>query len=210
MIKKVQSQFSIEAWKNGKQVETRNGRQVRILCTDSKCNEGSIVGLVADSDNGHLYIWHDTGRYWSTDKTDDRDLVIVEEIEISEQWSEDKNAIGVGWYIDLLSNIDNRNFALNQEQNYFAFAARRQAKSALAMARLSQIIAHDKRFGGMITEKEWENDSITKYIIERYRNDVRTNLAFCVYRFLAFHTQEQCNLFAKENQQWIKDYFMVD
>lgn len=49
MKKKIQKPFSIEAWKNGAKVETRSGREVRILCTDVK-SAYSIVAVTMCED----------------------------------------------------------------------------------------------------------------------------------------------------------------
>lgn len=46
--RKIQRPFSIEEWKNGARVETRDGRPVRILCTDKK----STTPIVYLSFNG--------------------------------------------------------------------------------------------------------------------------------------------------------------
>lgn len=90
-----------------------------------------------------------------------------------------------------------------------SYATKKQAKSALAMARISQIMANDERFGGVVTDKEW-NDSKSAYTIERIKDtyEVQSRLSF--YSFLAFHTREQCDLFIKENEDLIKDYLMID
>ena len=42
-----------------------------------------------------------------------------------------------------------------KDGNFDTFATEKQAKSALAMAQISQIMTNDKRFGGVITDAEW-------------------------------------------------------
>lgn len=86
----------------------------------------------------------------------------------------------------------------------------KQAKSAKAMAIISQIMANDERFGGPITDEEWENYDITKWTIERSENKIIATIRHFTYTFLAFHTAEQCNLFLAENIDLIKDYLMID
>lgn len=96
-------------------------------------------------------------------------------------------------------------------QDNNVFATERQAKSALAMAQLSQIIKNDKRFGGPITDKEWPDFEIRKYVISRFNDDIHVDdWATCYFRFLAFHTHEQRDLFLKENKDLIRQYFMLD
>ena len=98
----------------------------------------------------------------------------------------------------------------NVFDNYDTFATEKQAKSAIAMARISQIMANDKRFGGVVTDEEWKNDMIAKNTIVRKNNNYSVDSAYMRYSFLAFHTQEQRELFIKENMDLIKDYLMID
>ena len=90
------------------------------------------------------------------------------------------------------------------------FATEKQAKSALAMAQISQIMANDTRFGGIITDEEWNNSSCKKYVIDRIYNRLLYPTYINVYAFIAFHTPEQRALFLQENEQLVKDYLMVD
>lgn len=101
------------------------------------------------------------------------------------------------------------------------FATEKQAKSALAMAQISQIVANDKRFGGIVTELE-KGDQLAKrfYTIKRGRasnaNDSKLIFyfeevnAYEDHHFLTFHTKEQAILFIKENEDLVKDYLMID
>ena len=88
------------------------------------------------------------------------------------------------------------------------FSTEKQAQSVYAFAELSKIIANDSRFGGPITDKEW-NISSGKYTIRRVDNTVKTYTDTYLWTFLAFHTAEQRNLFLKENEDLIKQYFML-
>ena len=90
------------------------------------------------------------------------------------------------------------------------YTTKKQAKSALAMAQISQIMANDERFGGAITDEEWGNTDIKKWVIRRRKNDVFVDWTFYWYFFIAFHTEEQRDLFLKENIDLVKDYLMVD
>lgn len=96
------------------------------------------------------------------------------------------------------------------ENNYNVFATEKQAKSALAMARISQIMANDKRFGEVITDEEWNNPNIRKYCIDRFAGKRRIDVFDTTYHFLAFHTREQRDLFLEENEDLVKDYLMID
>lgn len=94
--------------------------------------------------------------------------------------------------------------------NHNLYATEKQAKSALAMAQISQIMANDKRFGGVITDEEWEDINIDKFLIIRVKNTIFPATNTASYGFLSFHTKEQRDLFLKENEDLVKDYLMVD
>lgn len=97
------------------------------------------------------------------------------------------------------------------KRNRNIFATEKQAKSVQAMAELSQIMANDKRFGRPIEEVEWSYAHLTKYIINRIDNTVGyTRYTSNCYFFLAFHTEEQAKLFLEENEDLIKQYYMID
>ena len=96
-----------------------------------------------------------------------------------------------------------------KDGNLDIFATEKQAKSALAMAQISQIMANDERFGGVITDAEGLQD-FYKYCITRTSNMIIKGCYTTNYKFLAFHTQEQRDLFLKENEDLVKDYLMID
>lgn len=90
------------------------------------------------------------------------------------------------------------------------FATKKQAKRAKAYAIITQIIKNDGRFGGEITDEEWANGSLLKHVIDRNGFDIEIGSKWHCYTPIAFHTYEQRNLFYKENEQLLKDYFMID
>lgn len=95
--------------------------------------------------------------------------------------------------------------------NHDVFASEKQAKSALAMAQISQIMANDKRFGGVVTDEELKDESIWKYAINRNKNKIKMyEGTFGIDHFLSFHTREQRDLFLEENEDLVKDYLMID
>lgn len=93
--------------------------------------------------------------------------------------------------------------------NYNVFATNKQAKSALAMAKISQIMANDERFGWPITDEEWKEVTIDKFCIGRSGKNYDTALLHHTYHFLAFHTRDQRSLFLGENEDLVKDYLML-
>ena len=126
------------------------------------------------------------------------------------RWRDNKNALINGFYIAYSGFIGDQLLGKNIQENYGLFATEKQAKSALAMARISQIMANDERFGGIITDEEWKDDEIIKYVIIRYDNCIFKDFFYNHYYFLAFHTEEQRDLFLKENEDLLKDYLMLD
>ncbi len=71
-----------------KPVQTRDGRKVRILCTDMKsgCNSAPIVGLIMEKQGFEtMYNWFEGGSMYPSSGDCNTDLVQVptEEIEVS-------------------------------------------------------------------------------------------------------------------------------
>lgn len=92
---------------------------------------------------------------------------------------------------------------------YNIFLTKKQAKSAFAMAQISRLMPY---YGGEITDEEWKDDSIDKYVIYRDGDKLATNFIFSYssFHFVAFHTKEQRNEFLKCNERLVKNYFMID
>lgn len=124
------------------------------------------------------------------------------------RWRDDENARFSGYHITDFSSILELDHMTNIPENYDLYATVEQANSALAMARISQIIANDSRFGGIITDEEWDSNK-DKFIIERERNSITTRATVMYYHFLAFHTKQQRDLFLEENEDLIKEYLMI-
>lgn len=92
-------------------------------------------------------------------------------------------------------------------ENKNVFLTEKHAKSALAMAQISQLIPF---YGGEITDKEWKDSDMKKYVITRDCNEIKSAVNYIRYEFLAFHTEEQRNVFLKNNEQLVKDYLMIE
>ena len=127
-----------------------------------------------------------------------------------ERWRDRKKLFVEGFYIDESTSIILEDYTPNYNETcYNLFAEGKQAKSALAMARISQIMKNDERFGGVITDEEWLNDK-GKFCIESYQGNIRFFTYWNNNRFLAFHTREQRDLFLQENEDLVKDYLMIE
>lgn len=210
MKKEIIKPFSLEAWKNGAKVKTRTGHEARIICTDAKRPSYPVIALVNVDDNRECIMSYtpEGKEYYSSADSNPNDLVIVEEVEEPEFWSDKENEVIEGHYISLDSTISP--FCTNiNANNYGLFATEKQAKSALAMARISQIMANDiEHFGGVVTDKEWKNDNL-KHAIYRFSNNIYIASTNHEYFFLAFHTVEQRNLFLDKYRDLVEDYLMI-
>ena len=209
MKKEIIKSFDLDAYKRGAKVKTRNGSEVRIICTDVKNQYYPIGALVKFDDGSEAYrSYTSEGRflpYKSTITNDD--LVIVEEVEEPEFWSDRETREVKGYYIDNSSEIIDT-WYINKEYSWFA--TERQAKSARAMAMISQIMANDiENFGGVITDEEWKNSDLKK-VIYRWNNNIYLTSTSHEYFFLAFHTEEQRDLFLEKYRDLVKDYLMID
>lgn len=125
-------------------------------------------------------------------------------------WRNKKENCISGFYINSYAEIGKIEGFIYGKDVYNVFATEKQAKSALAMAQISQIMANDARFGGVVTDEEWDNLDIEKWVIDRFCNQLNCPVVDSDYRFLAFHTQEQRDLFLKENEDLVKQYLMID
>ena len=128
---------------------------------------------------------------------------------IQKRWRDNEYKTISGYYTHVDSCITYSKDHNNTKENYNIFATEKQAKSALAMARISQIMANDKRFGGIVTDEEWGNNVPCYYVILKVRNILVITTSYR-YEYLGFHTMEQANLFLEENEDLVKDYYMMD
>jgi hypothetical protein len=210
MKKKIIKPFDLEAYKNGAKVRTREGNEVRIICTDVKALCFPIIALVEIDDSTEVVMHYTYKGEIDAGYISDNDLVIVEEVEEPEFWSDRENRKAKGYCIDYISDIIANGKARYNKNRYNLFATKKQAKSALAMARISQIMANDiENFGGAITDEEWENDEC-KFVIYRDVCSINTTFVFHNYYFLAFHTAYQRDLFLEKYRDLVKVFFMID
>lgn len=112
-----------------------------------------------------------------------------------------------GVFIGAISEFFEASGVPASNSNRNIFLTEKHAKSALAMAQISQLIPY---YGGEITNDEWKDSSIRKYIIFRKMSYVERCEAYSNYEFLAFHTAEQRDEFLKNNEQLVKDYLMIE
>ena len=127
---------------------------------------------------------------------------------VAKGWRDNEDRIVKGFYVGSDSLVHKTEVF---GQGWYLFATEKQAKSALAMAQISQIMANDERFGGVVTDEEFENESIWIYSINRNKNVIQMYQGVRgIDHFLSFHTPSQRDLFIKENEDLVKDYLMID
>ena len=210
MKKEIIKPFDLEAWKNGAKIRTRDGHEVKIICTDAKNEYYPIIGLVKSNRDEHITFYTLEGKVCTTKSAiRAEDLVIVEEVEKPEFWSDKEDKEAKGYFIGFESNIIYHTPTQYNHREHKYFASRKQAKSALAMAMISQIMANDvEHFGGAITDKEWKEWN-RKYIIHRIEDNIDVASTFTYYHFLAFRTEAQRGLFLEKYRDLVKDFLMI-
>ena len=213
MKKEIIKSFDLASYKNGAKVKTRDGHEVRIICTDAKDKDYPIIGLVTSCDGNEDVVYYTLEGKVCTPKNTirDNDLVIIEEVEEPEFWSDKEDKEAKGWFIGFESNIIYHTPTQYNHREHKYFASRKQAKSALAMAMISQIMANDiEHFGGVVTDEEWKDLTVDKYVIHRLNNAISFMCSYLDYHFLAFHTEEQRDLFLEKYRDLVREFLMLD
>ena len=121
----------------------------------------------------------------------------------------------IGKYVPRGSAYIAKDCQIGEINRYWAFGSNeknlfidsKHAKSALAMAQISQLLPY---FGGPITDEEWSNSGTIKYVIVKMEGKLDCAASYGEYVFLAFHTKLQRENFLKYNKQLVYDYLMLD
>ena len=93
------------------------------------------------------------------------------------------------------------------ENNRDVFLTEKEARSARAAAMISQLMPY---YGGAITDEDWADKKMRKFVITRLCNRVFFDANYAFYNYLTFYTEEQRDSFYKNNEQLVKDYLMID
>lgn len=133
------------------------------------------------------------------------EIIILRKKKPTPKW-EDLKRIS-GYYIVENCIIRSATNVTTNGENKNVFLTEKHAKSALAMAQISQLMPY---YGGEITNKEWEDYSVEKHVLVRNNNEIKSGEPYLNYDFLAFHTEEQRDEFLKNNEQLVKDYLMIE
>lgn len=148
------------------------------------------------------------------------DFKVPEGYEIKIVKKEEKKKPVIKTYQDLIDNeakirgayigLDSKIFSIYDtasKNNINIAASEKVTKSMLAMAMISQLMPY---YGGEITNEEWKNSNLLKYVIYSNYRMLSTSNSYTNYYYLAFHTKEQRNEFLKYNEQLVREYLMID
>ena len=112
-----------------------------------------------------------------------------------------------GFYISSLSYITDSKGRCYQTDKA-TFKTEKQAKSALAYAQLTQLMALPEYNGDWVPD--WNNRAEYKYIIMRYGNEIDVNYCTNIYDHIYFKTAEIRSRFLENNYDLLKEYFELD
>ena len=88
------------------------------------------------------------------------------------------------------------------------FKTEKQAKSALAYAQLTQLMALPEFNGDWVPD--WSDDCEEKYIIKRVRNSIESYTFSNAHHHISFKSKEIRDKFLDNNFDLLKEYFELD
>lgn len=138
------------------------------------------------------------------EKSTFENIVFKKKEEVVNCWEDIKCTKGI-WinkfskFIDF--NIDP--LLYNHDENKNVFLNKKYAKSALALAQISQLLPYYD------SNVDWNNSEAKKYCICKYQDTIIIDTWDYYYQPIAFNTQEEAERFLKHNEQLIKDFYML-
>jgi hypothetical protein len=126
-------------------------------------------------------------------------IVFKKKVEIN-CWEDLKRVPGV--YITENSCFAPTPAGLVLPHNKNVFLNDKYAKSALALAQISQLLPYYD------TDVDWKNE-YNKYCIERVSNRIEIGALLHRHCILAFNTESEAIRFLKHNEQLVKDFYML-
>jgi hypothetical protein len=119
--------------------------------------------------------------------------------ELPKSWEDLENLKGfhVGYTSDIVMTSDH---VRKSKINRFIFATEEQAEASIALAQLSQLREVYRQ--GWVPD--WENGSITKYTISRFRNDLIIMDTFVAEHFLSFQSRKIAEQFFENFRELIE------
>ena len=193
--------------------EVFKGIIIPSCCYQRNDNNSVIFKEVTDMEERTIKLDIETARKWYNGSDDSLRTLALQAFSEDELkthvkvWEDLFNAPKnyKGFCIKSNSNLEGR--VILSDSDKCVFVDEKHAKSALAMAQISQLMPY---YGGRITDEEWGNSNF-KQVIKRVGNEIKylDNTQYS-YNFLAFHTIEQRDDFLNNNEQLVRDYFMIN
>lgn len=205
-MKKIQIPFDLSKIDKDTRIETKGGYEVEILRTDLR-GDYPIVGIVKKPNDitDLIQTWTIEGHFDKNDSDVCFDLVIVKECL---NWWETHEKDRFEQF--LINGYDKPEGHIITLCNARYPATPKLALQQYAFAKISHILKNDLRYGGMITNAEWNNDMTPKYCIINYKNSIKVKEYFIDVRFLAFHTQDEAERFIEEYLELVKQYLGIE
>lgn len=125
--------------------------------------------------------------------------IVFKKKTIINSWEELQKIKGV--FIDYASNIQECE-AFQCDENRNTFLNEKYAKSALALAQISQLLPYYD------SKVDW-GKAVDKYCILRIGDKIYIDAYQSTYHLLAFVSRKEAERFLKYNEQLVKDYFML-
>ena len=126
--------------------------------------------------------------------------IVFKKKTIINSWEDLKNI--KGFLISYNSNIQECGEIIPNGEDRNVFLNEKYAKSALAMAQISQLLPYYD------SKVDWYKVTV-KYCIVRIGNEIYIEMWQSSYHLLAFNSREEAKRFLKYNEQLVKDYFML-
>lgn len=125
--------------------------------------------------------------------------IVFKKKEVVNCWEDIKRVEGC--WIDAHSDfISTSTHAYYSNKNIFL--NNKYAKSALALAQISQLLPYYD------SKVDWNNGKM-KYCVCRYNDNIIVDIWESYYHPIAFNTREEAERFLSHNEQLVKDYYML-
>lgn len=136
------------------------------------------------------------------------DRIVFKPIENVNSWEDITEVEGnfIGGYYSALSTIGHIQVGAESFDNgkhKHVYLNKKYAKSALALAQISQLLPHYD------AQVDWNTDT-TKHIIRKFSGKIDITYSTHESYVLAFNTEEELERFLEHNEQLVKDYLMID
>lgn len=126
-------------------------------------------------------------------------IVFKKKIEVN-CWEDLKRVTGV--FVNDASLLNSAPDCLVLPHNKNVFLNEKYAKSALALAQISQLLPHYD------TDVDWTTDS-EKVCISCIKNKIEIRSWMGIYHVLAFNSRSEAERFLEHNEQLVKTFYML-